>query len=219
MPVRFRSGTRARIVHSFARASALFLAVCFVAPTAVADETIKIDRIEWVSGTRTSVPALMHCGIAHAALSLALGQRNTTRRLDSPEVRHPGNAGRGLEHVAHASAHRRHRLPERQMVADLPLDSEQRHIRWRRPYLINLPVSFMQTNNDVLIYTSYGVGVHGIGPIDIGPTADLQPRYGNQSFVSHTLRGIVAADRSAGDRLHSAVAAPTLRKICSGCWG
>ena len=51
----------ARILHSLIgscmRASALFLAACFVAPLAVADETIKIDRIEWVSGTRTSVPS------------------------------------------------------------------------------------------------------------------------------------------------------------------
>ena len=76
------------------------------------------------------------------------------------------------------------------MVADLPLDSESRHVRWRRPHLINLPSGFMQNTNDVLIYTSYGVGVHGIGPIDVGPTAELQPRYGNQFFVSHTLRWI-----------------------------
>jgi signal transduction histidine kinase len=74
------------------------------------------------------------------------------------------------------------------MVADLPLDSEHRHVRWRRPHLINLPVSFMQETNDVLIYTSFGVGVHGIGPIDVGPTAELQRRYGNEFFVSHTLR-------------------------------
>ncbi|MBC8120010.1 MAG: hypothetical protein H7X75_10590, partial [Burkholderiaceae bacterium] len=74
------------------------------------------------------------------------------------------------------------------MVADLPLDSERRYVRGRSPHLINLPVSFMQNTNDVLIYTSYGQGVHGIGPISIGPTAELQPRYGNLFFVSHTLR-------------------------------
>ena len=74
------------------------------------------------------------------------------------------------------------------MVADLPLDSERRHVRWRRPHLINLPTGFMQSTNDVLIYTSYGVGVHGIGSIDVGPTAELQRRYGNEFFISHTLR-------------------------------
>ena len=81
-----------------------------------------------------------------------------------------------------------HDLPDGQRVADLPLDSERRHVRWRRPHLINLPVGFLRSDNDVLIYTSYGVGVHGIGAIDVGPTADLQPRYGNEFFVSHTLR-------------------------------
>ena len=47
----------------------------------------------------------------------------------------------------------------------------------------------MQNTNDVLIYTSYGQGVHGIGPNSIGPTAELQPRYGNLFFVSQRCAG------------------------------
>lgn len=76
------------------------------------------------------------------------------------------------------------------MVADLPLDSDRRYVRWRRPHLINLPIGFLRDSNDVLIYTSYGVGVHGVGPITIGPTVELQPRYGNEFFISHTLRWV-----------------------------
>ena len=76
------------------------------------------------------------------------------------------------------------------MVADIPLDSDRRYVRWRRPQLINLPVEFLRNENDVLIYTSYGVGVHGVGPIEVGPTAELQPRYGNEFFVNHTLRWV-----------------------------
>ena len=76
----------------------------------------------------------------------------------------------------------------------------------------------MQDTNDVLIYTSYGVGVHGIGPIDVGPTAELQPRYGNQFFVSHTLRWISLLLTVL---LAAGFAALWLRrrsKICSACW-
>jgi signal transduction histidine kinase len=32
--------------------------------------------------------------------------------------------------------------------------------------------------------------VHGVGAIDVGPAADLQPRYGRGFFVSHTLRWV-----------------------------
>ena len=179
----------APILHSFARASALFLAVCFVAPTAVADETIRIDRIEWVSGTRASAPSADALWQSHT-LPFRWPSGSGTRqgawirlKFDTPETPAEGWSMLLTRLPTGGTVYLNGR-----MVADLTLDSEQRHIRWRRPYLINLPVSFMQTNNDVLIYTSYGVGVHGIGPIDIGPTADLQPRYGNQFFVSHTLR-------------------------------
>ncbi len=87
------------------------------------------------------------------------------------------------------------------MVADLPLDSERRHVRWRRPHLINLPVSFMQDTNDVLIYTSYGVGVHGIGPIDVGPTAELQRALRQRIFRQpYAALDVAAADGAAGDR-------------------
>ena len=30
--------------------------------------------------------------------------------------------------------------------------------------------------------------VDGIGAIDVGPTAELQPAYGSEFFISHTLR-------------------------------
>ncbi|MGH6624358.1 MAG: sensor histidine kinase, partial [Burkholderiaceae bacterium] len=75
------------------------------------------------------------------------------------------------------------------MIADLPLDSETRHIRWRRPHLINLPTEFLRSGpNEVLVFTSYGTGVHGIGDVAVGPSVELQSIYGQEFFVSHTLR-------------------------------
>lgn len=77
------------------------------------------------------------------------------------------------------------------MVADIPLDSGTRHVRWRRPHLVNLPNEYLHTGrNEVLVFTSYGTGVHGIGGIDVGPTVELQPLYGSEFFLSHTLRWI-----------------------------
>jgi signal transduction histidine kinase len=77
------------------------------------------------------------------------------------------------------------------MVADIPLDSDRLHVHWRRPHLVNLPSEYLRAGeNQVQVFTSYGVGVHGIGGIDVGPTAELQPVYGGQFFISHTLRWI-----------------------------
>jgi hypothetical protein len=42
----------------------------------------------------------------------------------------------------------------------------------------------------VLVFTSYGTGVHGIGTIEVGPTSELQPLYASEFFISHTLRWI-----------------------------
>ncbi len=77
------------------------------------------------------------------------------------------------------------------MVADIPLDTDMRHVHWRRPHLVNLPSEYVhQGENHVLVFTAYGTGVHGIGTIDVGPTAELQPKYGGEFFISHTLRWI-----------------------------
>ncbi len=183
----------ARLAQSCARAAALFLLgfTALFAAAASADEAIKIDRIEWVSGTRAAFPSADSLWQSHA-LPLRWSSGSGSRQgvwirwtFNTPEL--PTDGWSMLLN----------RLPtggtihlNGKMVADLPLDSDRRHVRWRRPHLINLPIGFMQSVNEVLIYTSYGVGVHGIGPIAVGPTAELQPRYGNEFFVSHTLRWI-----------------------------
>jgi signal transduction histidine kinase len=77
------------------------------------------------------------------------------------------------------------------MVADLPTDTDTQRVRWRRPHLVNLPTDYLREGgNEVLIHTSYGSGVHGFGTAAVGPTADLQPLYSREFFVSHTLRWI-----------------------------
>lgn len=182
----------ARLVQSFGRAAALLLigfAALFTTANASADETIDIDRIELVSGTRAAFPSPDSLWQSHA-LPLRWSSGGGTRQGVWIRLmfKLPETPAEGWSMLLN-------RLPtggtvylNGQMVADLPLDSDRRHVRWRRPQLINLPIGFMQDTNDVLIYTSYGVGVHGIGPIDVGPTAELQPRYGRAFFVSHTLR-------------------------------
>ncbi len=159
MPERTRAGNLAGILHAFARAVALFLTLCFFAPPAAADETIKIERIEWVSGTRGAFPSADSLWQSHA-LPLRWSSGSGTRQgvwirlmFNTPEI--PDDGWSMLLN----------RLPtggtiylNGKMVADLPLDSERRHVRWRRPHLINLPAGFMQSRNDVLIYTSYGRG-------------------------------------------------------------
>lgn len=179
----------ARIVRSTAVIAALLVAFGFLATPAAADEASNVNRIEWTSGTRAAFPARDAIWQSHA-LPMRWSSASGTRQgvwlrfmFKLPET--PAEGWSMLLN----------RVPtggtiflNGKMVADLPLDSERRYVRSRRPQLINLPAGFLQDTNDVLIYTSYGVGVHGIGSIAVGPTSELQPRYGNEIFTSHTLR-------------------------------
>ncbi len=187
--MRFRSGMIDRIIRSLALTAAL-IAALGVLPAA-ADEASIINRIEWVSGTRAAFPSPDALWQSHA-LPMRWSSASGTRQ---------GVWLRFLFRLPEAPAEGWSMLLVRvptggtiflngKMIADVPLDSESRYVRWRRPQLINLPAGFLQDANDVLIYTSYGVGVHGIGPIVVGPTAELQPRYGSEFFVSHTLRWV-----------------------------
>ena len=100
------------------------------------------------------------------------------------------------------------------MVADLPTDSDAQRIRWRRPHLINLPTEFLRFGrNEALIFTSYGNGVHGVGAVEVGPTAELQPRYGQGVFRQpHAALDFVVADRAARGRLRRTLVPPSQRE-------
>ncbi len=180
-----------RLVQSLATAAALLLSLWFVAPSAAADDTVKIDRIEWIAGTRAAFPPPDSQWQSHALpLRWSSGSGSRQGVWLRLMFKLPEAPTEGWSLLLN-------RLPtggtiyvNGKMVADLPLDSERRYVRWRRPHLVNLPTGFLQDANDILIYTSYGVGVHGIGPIEIGPTAELQRRYGGEFFVSHTLRWV-----------------------------
>ena len=177
-----------------ARACALLLALCFTATftlAAAADEAIDVDRIELTSGLRAAFPGRDALWQSHA-LPLRWSSGSGTRQGAWIRL-----GFKAAEHSTEGWSILLNRLPtggtiflNGKMVADLPLDSDRRYVRWRRPHLINLPGGFLQDSNEVLIYTSYGVGVHGVGPIVVGPTVELQPRYGNEFFVSHTLRWV-----------------------------
>ncbi|MGH6610373.1 MAG: sensor histidine kinase [Burkholderiaceae bacterium] len=194
--MQFRSFIPARFVPQCVRALALFL-LFFIAPfagsDAAADETIDIDRIEWISGTRTAFPPRDAQWQSHAIpLRWSSGSGGATRQ--GVWLRFTFNL---TDAPIEGWSMLLSRLPtggtvylNGKMVADIPLDSERRYVRWRRPQLINLPFEFLRNTNDVLIHTSYGVGVHGIGAIEVGPTAELQPRYGSHSFVVLTLRWV-----------------------------
>ncbi|MDQ3215212.1 MAG: hypothetical protein M3P99_03920 [Pseudomonadota bacterium] len=179
---------------SLPRLSALLLMLLVAQMTlgsATADETIKLDRIEWVGGARSTFPAANSEWQSHALpLRWSSGSAGAVRQgvWLRTTFALPETPTDGWSILLNRLATGGTVYLNGKMVADLPLDSDRRFVRWRRPHLINLPVDFMRNTNDVLIYTSYGMGVHGIGPIAIGPTAELQPRYGGEFFVSHTLR-------------------------------
>ncbi|MBA2548072.1 MAG: hypothetical protein H0V16_06370, partial [Burkholderiaceae bacterium] len=144
---------------SLPRLSALLLMLLVAQMTlgsATADETIKLDRIEWVGGARSTFPAANSEWQSHALpLRWSSGSAGAVRQgvwlrttFALPET--PTDGWSILLN----------RLPtggtvylNGKMVADLPLDSDRRFVRWRRPHLINLPVDFMRNTNDVLIYT------------------------------------------------------------------
>lgn len=183
----------ARVMGCIARSGLLLLTLLLLAPLAsdaTANDVVKVDRVEWTSGTRAAFPASDASWQSHMLplrWSWSGGRQGVWLRFMFPLQEMPAEGWSLLLK----------RIPtggtiylNGRMIADLPVDSDRRHVRWRRPHLINLPVEFLKAENDVLIYTSYGVGVHGIGSIDAGPTAELQGRYGNQFFVSHTLRWV-----------------------------
>ena len=170
---------------------AITCASTFAAP-ACADDTQLISRVEFVPGQSGSLPPLDTAWQAHPLplrWSTSSGTRQGLWLRFSFDVPAPPIEGWSLL---------LDRLPtggaiylNGHMVADLPTDSDTRHVRWRRPQLVNLPTEFLRAGrNDALIFTAYGNGVHGVGLAQAGPTAELQPRYGRDFFVSHTLRWI-----------------------------
>ena len=159
---------------------------------ASADDTQSIGSIDFISGQRGAMPGPDAAWQAHP-LPLRWTSSSGTR---------PGLWLRFGFEVASAPAEGWSLLLDRlpsggaiflngKMVADLPTESAQRHVRWRRPHLVNLPSEYLREGrNEGLIFTSYSNGVHGLGSLRVGPTAELQPLYGREFFVSHTLRWI-----------------------------
>jgi signal transduction histidine kinase len=159
--------------------------------TVQAVETQSIQRIELTTGTRSAFPAADALWQSHALPMrwAASGGRNGVWLRYGFTL--PSAPQDGWSILFGRLANGGTVYLNGKMVADIPLDSDRRHVHWRRPHLVNLPNEYLHAGgNDVLVYTSYGVGVHGIGDIEVGPTAELQPEYGEQFFVSHTLRWI-----------------------------
>ncbi len=78
-------------------------------------------------------------------------------------------------------------------VAELPQDSSSTHVRWRRPHLIHLPPEFLRAgHNEILIHTHFRAGVHGLAPLEIGPSDELLRHYTHDYFLNHTLRWIAS---------------------------
>lgn len=174
------------------RLLAVLLGTLVLAAPAAAEEPVAIDRIEIVAGQRGAVPDSNAAWQPHA-LPLRWTTSSGTRQglwlrfaFDAP-----GAPAEGWSLLLN-------RLPtggaiflNGRLVADLPTETAERHVRWRRPHLINLPSDYLREGrNEGLIFTAYGNGVHGLGSLTAGPTAELQPRYSQEFFVSHTLRWI-----------------------------
>lgn len=185
------------------RAARLFLfllallAALTIPPAALADEpartaALPIDRIGFLAGSGDALPAVDAAWQSHA-LPLRWTSSGGTRQglwlrltFDQPTPQPQGWAlllqslpTGGTIYV------------NRHAVAEIPTDSDARNVRWGRPHLVNLPAEFLRAGrNEVLVFTSYGNGVHGVGEVSAGPALQLQPRYGQQFFVSHTLRWV-----------------------------
>jgi len=188
--------TQASSLATVARAARAFcialLASLALTLPASADDTQSIGSIDFISGQRGAMPGPDAAWQAHP-LPLRWTSSSGTRQ---------GLWLRFGFEVASAPAEGWSLLLDRlpsggaiflngKMVADLPTESAQRHVRWRRPHLVNLPSEYLREGrNEGLIFTSYSNGVHGLGSVRVGPTAELQPLYGKEFFVSHTLRWI-----------------------------
>jgi signal transduction histidine kinase len=170
---------------------AAFLLAALLPFAARADETLAVPRIELTPGTRSAFPASDALWQSHALpmrWSSSAGRSGVWLRYGFSLGAAPQD---GWSVLFGRLANGGTVYLNGKMVADIPLDSDRRHVHWRRPHLVNLPSEYLHAGaNQVLVYTSYGIGVHGIGEIRVGPTAELQPEYGEQFFVSHTLRWI-----------------------------
>ena len=171
-------------------AFALLLAA-LLPPSAYAEETQVVSRIELTTGARSAFPAadaLWQSHVLPMRWTSGGGRSGIWLRFKfSLQAAPPDGWSILFGRLANGGTV----YLNGKMVADVPLDSDVRHVHWRRPHLVNLPSEYLHAGeNQVLVFTSYGTGVHGIGEIDVGPTAELQPEYGSEFFVSHTLRWI-----------------------------
>jgi signal transduction histidine kinase len=182
--------TAVRLSRLLGVAFALLLAA-LLPPAAHADATQAISRIELTNGTRSVFPATDALWQSHllpmrwasssgrSGIWLRYGFSLQAPPQDGWSILFGQLANGGTVYL------------NGKMIADVPLDSDAQHVHWRRPHLVNLPSDYLRAGeNQVLVFTSYGSGVHGIGRIDVGPTAELQPAYGSEFFISHTLRWI-----------------------------
>ncbi|MGL4574778.1 MAG: hypothetical protein ACRCV9_08320, partial [Burkholderiaceae bacterium] len=70
--------------------------------------------------------------------------------------------------------------------------NEKEYVRWRRPFLIELPNALLlRGNNEIMLETAYRSGVSGISRMYVGETADLQPKYTGSFFFKHTMTRMV----------------------------
>lgn len=173
-----------------AASAALAFALLALPTLVVAEEAQSIPRVELVSGAQGALPGADALWQAHTLplrWSSSSGSRQGVWLRFAFELPSPPTVGWSLLLG---------RLPtggtvylNGRMVAELPLDSETRYVRSRRPHLINLPTEFLRAGpNEVLVFTSYATGVHGIGNVSVGPSVELQSVYSQEFFVSHTLR-------------------------------
>lgn len=77
-----------------------------------------------------------------------------------------------------------------QLVADVPITTSARHVRWERPWLLPLPSSLLRPNDNVLeIHAAPAVTdlLQRIPRVRIGPLAELQPESDRRLFWVRTM--------------------------------
>jgi len=76
-------------------------------------------------------------------------------------------------------------------LTEVPQDSVSSHVRWLRPHLTPLPPEFLRPGrNELLVHTMFASGVHGLGPVEVGPTDELTHTFTQEYFLNHTLRWV-----------------------------
>jgi signal transduction histidine kinase len=78
-------------------------------------------------------------------------------------------------------------------IGAVPQPTERTQVRWRRPHLVAIdPTLLVIGTNTLLIETAFLSGSHALAGVDVGPLAEMSPRFEREFFLSYTVTWIGA---------------------------